>query len=103
MVRRISSAAKASAAVAASGAGADPDGGRLPAGEVHGWWLGQNETVCGLALSRAQLSRFPALRWADVQPASGGSADLVQVVCAWCAAALSSGHGAGWRRTSPRP
>lgn len=103
MRRSISEAAKRSAAVAASGEGTDPDGGRLPAGEVHGWWLGQNETACGLALSRSRLVRFPALRWKDVQPASGGAADLVQLVCSRCAAALSPRAGGGWQRERPRP
>ena len=102
-VRRISEAAKRSAAVAATGSGDDPDGGRLPAGEVHGWWPGQNETVCGLSLHKSQLSRFSALRWGDVQPESGGHADLVQVVCSSCRSALSPKGGTGWRRTDPRP
>ena len=103
VARRISEAAKGSAAVAATGSGLDPDGGRLPAGEVHGWWHGQDETACGLALSKSQLVRFGGLRWADVQPESGGAADLVQVVCPRCTAALAPRHGAGWRRTDPRP
>ena len=66
----------------------------------------QGETVCGLALSRSQLVRFGGVRWVDVQPDSGGAADLVQAVCDRCAAALRPGTGrtgAGWRRTSPRP
>ncbi|MCW2607059.1 MAG: hypothetical protein JWO60_1752 [Frankiales bacterium] len=83
------------------------DGERLPAGEVHGWWHGHNETVCGLALSRSALVRFGALLWADVQPASGGAADLVQSVCERCTAVLRprSVHadGPGWSRTRPRP
>ena len=70
---------------------------------MHGWWQGQGETVCGLALSRSQLVRFSALGWADVQPASGGHADLVQLVCPRCAQALTPKGGTGWRRTSPRP
>ncbi|HEU0101429.1 MAG TPA: hypothetical protein VFR07_03845 [Mycobacteriales bacterium] len=103
MRREASEAAKRSASVAASGSGVDPDGGRLPAGEVHGWWHGHNETVCGLSLSKSQLVRFGALRWTDVQPDSGGHADLVQVVCPRCGAALTARGGSGWRRTSPRP
>jgi hypothetical protein len=108
-VRSISEAAKRSAAVAATGQGSDPDDGtRLPAGEVHGWWHGLNETVCGLSLSRSQLLRFRGVRWADVQPESGGAADLVQAVCPRCSAALrprgaSDRGGTGWRRTDPRP
>jgi len=101
--RRISTAARRSAAVAASGSGLDPDGGRLPAGEVHGWWHGHDETVCGLSLSRSGLVRFGGLLWPDVQPDSGGSADLVQAVCPRCTAALAPKGGTGWRRTDPRP
>lgn len=103
VVRKVSASAVRSASVAASGSGLDPDGGRLPAGEVHGWWHGQNETVCGLSLHRSRLVRFAGLRWTDVQPESGGSADLVQVVCPRCASALSPRGGTGWRRTDPRP
>lgn len=88
-MRRISEQAKRDASVAASGSGPDPDGGTLPRGEVHGWWHGQTETVCGLVLRRSELVAFAALRWADVQPASGGAADLVQLVCPRCRAALA--------------
>jgi hypothetical protein len=95
---RISEQAKRDAAVASSGEGEDPDGGRLPAGEVHGWWRGQDETTCGVQLARAELVRFPALRWGDVQPASGGSADLVRRVCRRCAAALLLSPGRTPRR-----
>lgn len=108
-MRSISEAAKRSAAVAATGQGTDPDDrARLPSGEVHGWWHGHNETVCGLSLAKSQLLRFGGVRWADVQPESGGRADLVQVVCPRCAAALrprgaSPRGGTGWSRTDPRP
>ncbi len=103
-MRRISTSARRSASVAATGGGADPDGGPdLPAGEVHGWWHGQAETVCGLQLRRSGLRSFPALLWPDVDPDSGGSADLVQVVCARCRTALSTTGRSGWRRTDPRP
>lgn len=100
--RPVSDRARRSASVAASGSG-ELDGERLPAGEVHGWWHGHNETVCGLALSRSRLVRFGGLRWADVQPDSGGSADLVHDVCPRCAAALRPRGTTGWTRTSPRP
>lgn len=104
MPRKVSASAKRDVAVAASGRGADPeDGTGLPAGEVHGWWHGQGETTCGLSMSRSQLVRFPALRWVDVQPESGGHADLVQVVCPRCAAALGPAGPTTWHRTSPRP
>ncbi len=47
--------------VAASGQWTDEEEGRrrLPAGEVHAWEPGMNQTVCGLPLSRSQLIRFP--------------------------------------------
>lgn len=61
-----------SARVAASGSWTDPDGVRLPAGEVHAWVPGHNQTVCGLALSRSRLARFPHVLWEDVFPESGG-------------------------------
>ena len=101
-MRAASEHAKRSASVAASGSG-ELDGERLPSGEVHGWWHGQNETVCGLSLSKSRLVRFPALSWVDVQPASGGAADLVHDACARCTAALRPRAGTGWTRTSPRP
>jgi len=91
--------------VAASGTWVDPDGVRLPAGEVHAWERGANQTVCGLPLSRARLSRFPHVSWDDVQPDTGGSADAVQRVCPRCAAARGVRRRGerGWRRTNPRP
>lgn len=94
-MRRISEQAKRDASVAASDSGDDPDGGRLPRGEVHGWWHGQAETVCGLMVRRSDLATFPALSWADVQPASGGAADLVQQVCPRCRQALAPARPPG--------
>lgn len=91
-------------AVAASSTWTDPDGVRRPAGEVHGWEPGLNQTACGLALSRSQLSRFPHVTWSDVQPATGGHADAVQRVCPRCAAAAGARRKSrGWSRTDPRP
>ena len=73
------------AAVAAADQWTDPDDGvRYPAGEVHGWLQGHNETVCGLSLSRSQLTRFPHVSWADVQPESGPGTPRA---CRWSAAA----------------
>ena len=46
-------------AVAASSEWIGPDGVRQPGGEVHAWRQGTNQTVCGLALSRSRLRRFP--------------------------------------------
>ncbi|MFE5394002.1 hypothetical protein ACFQ9U_05495 [Streptomyces sp. NPDC056568] len=93
--------------VAASGDWWDPeDNRRLPAGEVHAWERGMNQTVCGLSLHRSRLSRFAAVPWTDVLPESGGAADEVRRVCPRCAAAAGR-RGAdarpGWRRVNPRP
>src|SRR3712207_9131829 len=43
-----SSAVCMTSQVAATDDRRDEDGVRLPAGEVHGWYRGQNSTVCGL-------------------------------------------------------
>ena len=94
-----------SASVAASGEWRDEDGTRQPAGEVHAWVPGTNQTVCGLALSRSGLRRFSHVPWAEAQPESGGSADNVAWVCPRCAAGMG-GRRRGqrsWTRTSPRP
>nr|WP_189414071.1 MULTISPECIES: hypothetical protein [Streptomyces] len=92
--------------VAASGRWWDEEDNRwLPAGEVHAWEQGTNQTVCGLSLHRSRLSRFAAVPWAEALPESGGAADAVRRVCPRCAAAAARHAGArpGWRRTNPRP
>lgn len=92
------------AAVAASGTWTDPDGVRMPDGEVHAWTPGTNQTMCGIQLSRARLNRFPHVPWKEILPESGGAADQVRRVCPRCAAAM--GHRPGerrWSRVSPRP
>lgn len=93
------------AAVAASGSWIDPDEGiRAPAGEVHAWSPGANQTLCGLALSKAGLLRFPHIAWPEVQPESGGSADRVRRVCPRCAAAMGRrSRSRPWRGVAPRP
>ena len=93
------------AAVAAADQWTDPDDGiRYPAGEVHAWEQGRNETVCGLSLSRSRLARFPHVSWADVQPESGRHAEEVQAVCRRCRAAQGARRDdRGWTRTNPRP
>jgi hypothetical protein len=90
-------------AVAASGSWVDPDGIRRPAGEVHGWVPGTNQTLCGLALSRSQLGRFPHVEWDDVRPESGRHADGVRRVCPRCDAATGRRRdGTTRRRASGR-
>jgi hypothetical protein len=85
-------------AVAASGRWTDPDGVRRPGGEVHAWVPGTNQTLCGLALSRSQLDRFPHVEWADVHPDSGRHADEVRRVCPRCEAATGGGRDRPARR-----
>lgn len=94
-----------SAAVAATGRWTDPDDGvRAPAGEVHAWVPGTNQTVCGRALSRERLERFPHIFWADAQPASGRYADEVTAVCRRCAAGMGARRDEkSWTRHNPRP
>ena len=53
-------ARQTSAATAAPSTWLDPDDDvRRPAGDAHAWLPGTNQTLCGLALSRARLHRFP--------------------------------------------
>jgi hypothetical protein len=93
-----------SAAVAASDQWTDPDGYRMPGGEVHAWESGRNETLCGLSLFRSSLIRFPHVTWADVQPATGRDADRVGRVCPKCAAGMGRRRDdKPWRRVDPRP
>jgi hypothetical protein len=79
----------ARAAVVASGVWTDESGVRQPAGEVHAWRPGHNQTVCGLPLHRAGLSRFPHLpfdyRSSDVLT----EADRVGRICPRCVAATA--------------
>ncbi|MEV0977595.1 hypothetical protein [Streptomyces sp. NPDC049915] len=84
----------------------DEDARWFPAGEVHAWEQGMNQTVCGLSLHRSELTRFAGVQWADALPESGGAADAVRRVCPRCASA--AGRGApgtrrAWRRTNARP
>jgi hypothetical protein len=90
--------------VAATDRWTDPDGIRAPAGLVHAWVPGTNQTVCGLPLSRAGLERFPHIQWADVQPATGRDADRVSEVCRRCAAGMGARRDdKPWTRRDPRP
>jgi len=90
--------------VAATDQWTDPDGYRSPAGEVHAWARGTNQTLCGLALSRSRLGRFPHVQWVDVQPETGRDADRVRSVCPRCAAALGRRRDSRrWQRVDPRP
>ena len=92
------------AAVAATDRWTDPDGFRSPAGTVHAWLQGTNQTVCGVPLGKAGLLRFPHIQWVDVQPDSGRDADKVHDVCRRCAAGMGAQRDSKpWTRTNPRP
>jgi hypothetical protein len=91
-------------AVAATDSWKDPDGYRMPAGVVHAWRPGTNQTLCGLSTSRSRLARFSHVEWADAQPATGRDADQVAEVCHRCAAAMGQRRDSRrWTRTDPRP
>ncbi|WBQ07244.1 hypothetical protein [Kribbella sp. CA-293567] len=93
-------------AVAATSQWSDEDGNRLPAGEVHAWERGLNQTVCGLPLHRAQLRRFSHVAWEDTFVETGGAADEVDRQCPRCASVAgrrTADLGPRWRRTNPRP
>ena len=59
------------AAVAATDEWTDPDGIRSPAGAVHAWLVGTNQTPCGEQLSKSQLTRFPHIQKADYLKGNG--------------------------------
>ncbi|MDI5937066.1 hypothetical protein ABUL04_28425 [Micromonospora harpali] len=100
---RISSAP----AVAASSEETGPDGVRRPGGEVHAWLPGQNQTLCGLPLSRTRLRRFPHVRFDYSSTDVLTEADTVGHVCPRCLAATGGSRDRrqrqSWVRTSPRP
>lgn len=66
---------------------------RRTGGEVHAWVPGSNQTLCGLALSRSRLGRYPHVDWDDVRPESGRHADAVRRVCPRCRAGGWPGPG----------
>ncbi|NJC70753.1 hypothetical protein HC031_13660 [Planosporangium thailandense] len=91
--------------VAASGQWIDEDGVRQPAGEVHGWVPGTNQTACGLPLSRSRLIRFPHVPWEYGPTDVLTEADRVGAICPRCLAA-AGGRRPGqrrWTRVNPRP
>ncbi|MGC9670801.1 hypothetical protein ACNTMW_30165 [Planosporangium sp. 12N6] len=91
--------------VAASGEWIDDDGVRQPAGEVHGWVPGTNQTVCGLALSRSRLRRFAHVPWEYSTTDVLTEADRVGRICPRCAAAAGKARPdrRSWTRVDPRP
>jgi hypothetical protein len=117
-------ARRGGAAVAASSEWRGDDGIRQPAGDLHAWQPGTNQTLCGLALSRSRLLRFPHVPWGrlaapDAAPPAapgaapgaapdadaGDGAGPVGEACRRCRAA--TGHvrqgRRPWTRDLPRP
>jgi hypothetical protein len=92
------------ASVAATGSWTDPDGFRMPAGAVHAWLPGTNQTLCGLSTKKSQLTRFSHVDWADVQPDTGRDADRVADVCPRCTGAMGRRRVTRpWTRNNARP
>jgi hypothetical protein len=79
-----------SAAVAASSQWTDDVGVRQPAGEVHAWRPGRNQTECGLALSRSALRRFPHVPFDFRASDSLTGSDRIGRICPRCVAATRS-------------
>jgi hypothetical protein len=91
------------AATAASSEAVGPDGIRGPAGDVHAWLAGTNQTVCGLALSRTRLRRFPHVAF-DFRGTDALTAeDAIGHICPRCVAATTARDTRPWKRVSPRP
>lgn len=92
-------------AVAASSEVAGADGVRRPGGEVHAWLPGQNQTVCGLQLSRTRLRRFPHVPFDYASTDQLTEADSEGFICPRCLAATQGRRRQekSWVRQSPRP
>lgn len=81
----------------------DEEGVRLPGGDVHAWQPGTNQTLCGVPLRRAGLSKFPHVLWGDVLWFAG-TAPRPVAVCRRCTAAAGGRSGKRRRkRRGPRP
>ena len=95
-------AARTGAAVAASSQEKDEDGVRQPAGDVHAWEPGTNQTLCGLALSRSRLTTFPHVPFSRV---AGASRERPVHLCPRCSAATGRNRREkhSWTRDLPRP
>jgi hypothetical protein len=92
-------------AVAASSEEIGPDGVRQPGGEVHAWLPGQNQTLCGLPLSRTRLRRFPHVPFDYSSTDVLTEADPIRWICPRCLAARGrrDRKQQSWVRDSPRP
>lgn len=89
-------------AVASSGMRIDDDGAERPAGTVHAWMRGSNQTVCGLRVSDHRLETFADLSFVDVSESNGDEPDT-RWCCPKCLAAGARRDDQRWtRRTSLR-
>ena len=79
---------KQAPSVAASSEWRDEDGTRQPRGDVHAWQPGDNQTLCGVPLHRARLSRFQHVLWADALWLAD-TTDHTLAICPRCTAAAS--------------
>jgi hypothetical protein len=75
------------AAVAASSEWTDETGVRQPAGDVHAWQAGHNQTLCGLPLRRTALRRFPHVPFDFQRTDVLTDADPIGRICPRCVAA----------------
>lgn len=93
------------AMVAASSQWRDENGVRQPAGEVHAWRPGQNQTLCGLPLRRAALRSYPHVSFEYAATDVLTEEDEVRRICPRCLAATGGRRDRRSRRrgTSPRP
>lgn len=97
-------AGRQAAAVAASSTWIDTSGIRQPAGEVHAWLPGTNQTLCGLALSRSRLRSFAHVPFSYTGTDVTLPSDEVRHVCPRCTAATGGRRDRRpWTRVAPRP
>jgi hypothetical protein len=70
---------------------------------VHAWTPGQNQTGCGLALSRSSLRRFPHVPFDFTATDAPTPTDEIGWICPRCIAVTGGRRQRAWTRTAPRP
>lgn len=97
-------ARRQAASVAASSGWIDDQGVRQPAGEVHAWLPGTNQTLCGLAMSRSRLRGFAHVPFEYAATDVALPTDEVRHICPRCTAATGQRRDRRpWQRVAPRP
>ena len=91
--------------VAASGEVRGPEGVREPAGALHAWIPGTNQTLCGVPLHRAGLRRFSHETWEYHSTDVLTPADRIGWLCPDCLAAAGPRRrdARRWQRHNARP